>query len=110
MFQGNTAVGEQQLYLLDLAAGTEARPLEGTQGGWTPFFSPDGGSIGFIDEKLTLRRLSLDAEVATDTVSSASVEFGLTTSPVARLIAPGTPRTVHPGCSDTLRPDCTGRL
>ena len=55
VFQGDTAAGERQLYLLDLATGTEARPLDGTQGGRVPFFSPDGDSIGFIDSNLTLR-------------------------------------------------------
>ena len=50
-------------------AGPEIEPLEGTEGGTTAFFSPDGGSVGFFVER-ELKRLSLD----TGEVRTVSVE------------------------------------
>ncbi len=39
--------GAQQLYVRDIGA-LEAKPLAGTEGGFAPFFSPDGQWIGFF--------------------------------------------------------------
>ena len=47
----------RQLYLRQLGE-LKATPLRGTDGGWAPFFSPDGQSVGFRDFR-TLKRVSV---------------------------------------------------
>jgi hypothetical protein len=57
-FVGGT-LGKSQIFVQDLA-GFESRPLPGTTGGHTPFFSPDGEWLGFFTSsqlmKISLRR------------------------------------------------------
>jgi eukaryotic-like serine/threonine-protein kinase len=60
--------GTQLVYVADLGASSqlyvrpldqlEARPLPGTQGAYGPFFSPDGGWVGFFAEN-KLKKVSL---------------------------------------------------
>ncbi len=50
--------GKTQLYLRELEAA-EARVLPGTEGAEGPFFSPDGGALGFWSEETSLKRVSL---------------------------------------------------
>jgi len=40
--------GKRQLYLRQMNR-LEATPIPGTEGGYSPFFSPDGQSVGFFD-------------------------------------------------------------
>ena len=61
--------GTRRLYLRPLDQ-LEARPIPGTEGGWAPFFSPDGQWVGFFDDfrqaKGKLKKWSLrDQEVVT---------------------------------------------
>jgi serine/threonine protein kinase/Tol biopolymer transport system component len=49
--------GNSQIFVQDLA-GFEARPLPGTEGGNTPFFSPDGEWLGFFTSN-QLKKISL---------------------------------------------------
>ena len=46
-FVGRSAAG-QLLYVQDLDQAGTARPVGGTEGATTPFFSPDGDSLGFL--------------------------------------------------------------
>ncbi len=49
-----------------------AAPIEGTEGGWFPFFSPDGAWIGFAVGR-SLKRVSLadgDAETIAPDIES----------------------------------------
>ena len=52
------ANGKQQLWVRPLDA-LQATPLPGTEGGYFPFWSPDGGSLGFFSDR-QLKRVSLD--------------------------------------------------
>ena len=54
--------GSSQLWLrrFDQLAST---PIAGTEGGYSPFFSPDGRKVGFIKSGNTLRVASLDPEL-----------------------------------------------
>ena len=89
VFQAETDV-EGQLYLLDLQRGTEARPLPGTSGGRVPFFSPDGGSIAFVDDSLTLRRLDLDSGVSSSICQVPILLSGGTWSPEGTIVIAST--------------------
>lgn len=40
----------QRIYLRDLESG-EIRPLSGTDNGWMPFWSPDGGSVAYFADR-----------------------------------------------------------
>jgi serine/threonine-protein kinase len=54
-----TEDGSHRLFLRDLGK-TDPEPIPGTENGLDPFFSPDGGSIGFIDqERYSLMRTTL---------------------------------------------------
>jgi serine/threonine protein kinase len=50
--------GKSQLYLRALDQ-FDARPIPGTEGAYSPFFSPDGRSLGFFAES-KLKRVSLE--------------------------------------------------
>ena len=52
------ASGKQQLWIRPLDA-LQATPVPGTEGGYFPFWSPDGGSLGFFSDR-QLKRVSLD--------------------------------------------------
>ena len=56
------ADGASRLWLRSLAS-TTAQPLPGTEGGFAPFWSPDGRSIGFFAEG-SLKRLELSGKQA----------------------------------------------
>ncbi len=47
-----TSTGVRRLYLQDLETRAGAEPIPGTDGAAAPFFSPDGGSLGFIAANL----------------------------------------------------------
>jgi serine/threonine-protein kinase len=51
--------GSSQLWLRRLDQLTSS-PIAGTEGGYSPFFSPDGRHVGFIKNGATLRIASLD--------------------------------------------------
>ena len=65
-----------QLYLRDLGR-FQAAPIPGTEGGTTPFFSPDGRWVGFVADGTELRKVLVD-------------EGGGTSLTIARLPDPGT--------------------
>ena len=52
------ANGKQQLWVRPLDA-LQATPVPGTEGGYFPFWSPDGSSLGFFSDR-QLKRVSLD--------------------------------------------------
>ena len=52
------ASGKQQLWVRPLDA-LQATPVPGTEYGYFPFWSPDGGSLGFFSDR-QLKRVSLD--------------------------------------------------
>ena len=56
-----TQDGVRRLYLRELAA-RKARVMEGTEGAASPFFSPDGRSIGFLTEGL-IKKVSIEGGV-----------------------------------------------
>ncbi len=64
--------GRTQLLLRDLSAA-EPRLLPGTEGAHTPFFSPDGGSVGFFVGN-ELRRLPLGGGPSLSLAGTASVQ------------------------------------
>ncbi|MGD9253618.1 MAG: hypothetical protein PVG92_06765, partial [Holophagae bacterium] len=56
---------ESQLYLRSFD-DSQVRPLEGTEGGNTPFFSPDGQWIGFTGDGRRLQKISIETgQIAT---------------------------------------------
>ena len=67
--------GIRQIYLRALDS-LEAKPLVGTEGANTPFFSPDGQSLGFIASGY-LKRISVSGG-ATQTLGNAPVPGGAT--------------------------------
>ena len=69
--------GRSQLYLRELS-GFETRPIPGTEGATTPFFSPDGQWIGFWRaEDRILRKVSLSG--------GSPIEIAPTESPIVAL-------------------------
>jgi Tol biopolymer transport system component len=46
-FGAREGSGPMQIWVLELASG-EARPIAGTEGGYRPFWSPDGQRVGFF--------------------------------------------------------------
>lgn len=63
-----------QLYLRELDS-FQSTPIAGTEGGHTPFFSPDGSSIGFFTNE-SLKRVSLDGGVLTTLAAVQSTSSG----------------------------------
>ena len=58
IYRGDSGTG-RQLYLRRLDE-LESAPLRGADGGGSPFFSPDGESVGFVDRGFTrLQRVSI---------------------------------------------------
>ena len=53
------ANGKQQIWVRPLD-GLQSTPVPGTEGGYFPFWSPDGGSLGFFSNR-QLKRVSLDS-------------------------------------------------
>ena len=79
---------EYQLYLRSISS-FEATPIPGTEGGYNPFFSPDGQSVGFAS-KGKLKKVSLSGGVPL-TLCSASALRGATWAPDDTIIfAPST--------------------
>jgi len=69
--------GSGQLWLrrLDQLAST---PIAGTEGGYSPFFSPDGRQVGFITNGTTVKIASLDGTptvTLTDTANTTSADW-----------------------------------
>jgi serine/threonine-protein kinase len=54
VFVGHTDPDTTQLYLRRLDS-FESSPIPGTEGAWSPFFSPDGTQLGFVDEGQLVR-------------------------------------------------------
>jgi Tol biopolymer transport system component len=70
-----TAVGERQLFLRRLDR-FEVTPVRGTEGATTSFFSPDGGSLGFMTSAGELRTVSLADGLVTTAARAASILYG----------------------------------
>jgi len=69
--------GTSQLWLrrLDQLSST---PITGTEGGYAPFFSPDGKKVGFLTKGSTLKIASLDGTptvMLTDTANTVSADW-----------------------------------
>ena len=86
-----------QLYLRHLGQ-FEASPIPGTEGGTTPFFSPDGRWVGFVADGTELRKVLVE-------------EGGGASLPIGRLLDPG--RVSHAnfvwGADDTITAGWVGR-
>jgi eukaryotic-like serine/threonine-protein kinase len=70
--------GSSQLWLRRLDQLT-ATPIAGTEGAYSPFFSPDGRQVGFIKGGSTVRIASLDGAptvTLTDTANTVSGDWG----------------------------------
>jgi Tol biopolymer transport system component len=70
--------GRRQIWLRDLDV-VSARPLEGTDGGSSPFWSPDSRSLGFFADR-KLKRLAISGgapQAITDAVSGGNACWGL---------------------------------
>jgi len=69
--------GSSHLWLRRLDQLTSA-PIAGTEGGYSPFFSPDGRKVGFIRNGSTLRVASLDGTPTVtlmDTANTTSADW-----------------------------------
>ena len=53
--------GARTLIYLRMLDRAEAEPVPGTEGGSSPFFSPDGQSLGFVIDQTKLQKVSLTA-------------------------------------------------
>jgi len=99
-----TGEGGSRLWLRSLAA-TSAQPLQGTQGGYGPFWSPDSRSLGFFTGPV-LKRYDLDgggSRVLASDLAGTGANSGTwgadgtivlatgTTSPLRRVSAGGGP-------------------
>jgi Tol biopolymer transport system component len=58
-FVGVDASGKQQVWVRPLDQ-LNATPVPGTEGGYFPFWSPDGGSLGFFSDR-QLKRVTLES-------------------------------------------------
>jgi serine/threonine-protein kinase len=70
--------GETRLWLRELDQ-LHATPISGTEGGASPFFSPDGRQLGFIKSGRTVRILSLEGGpplTLTDSANSTAGDWG----------------------------------
>ncbi len=65
-------VADDQLYLRDLSA-LVARPIPGTDGAYSPFFSPDGETVAYFTDN-NLKKVSLRGG-ASETVATVSNAF-----------------------------------
>jgi hypothetical protein len=74
-----------RLYVRDLEGSFETRALRGTEGATSPFFSPDGGWIGFAADNQLLR-VSLDGEQVTP-IAEANQPYGVDWSDEDRIVA-----------------------
>ncbi len=69
--------GRRQIWLRDLDV-VSARPLEGTEGGASPFWSPDSRSLGFFADR-KLKRLAISGgapQAITDAVNGGNACWG----------------------------------
>ena len=70
--------GATRLWIKE-AGQIQPTPLAGTEGGLSPFFSPDGHQVGFIKDGRTVRVLPLDGGSAltlTDSANSTAGDWG----------------------------------
>ena len=68
--------GAQQIYVRAMDS-TEARPIPGTEGGVSPFFSPDGQWLGFFADG-KLKKIPLNGGVAQALADTAPAPSGAT--------------------------------
>ncbi len=97
VFSGVDAAGKVQLWVRPLDAYSAA-PLNGTEGGILPFWSPDGRSVGFFADK-KLKRIDASGGTAlvlcdADGVGGAwspggDIVFALPSGPILRLPSTG---------------------
>jgi len=64
VYRGVRADGAECLFQRPLDA-LEARPIEGSEGGWMPFFSPDGERVGYYSQGY-LKTISLSSGMGTN--------------------------------------------
>jgi len=79
---------KSQIFVQNLA-GFEARPLPGTEGGNTPFFSPDGEWLGFFTSN-QLKKISLRGGEPLALCSTSPVTRGASWGDDGRIIFAGT--------------------
>lgn len=106
VFSGRTEDDETALWIRSLTVD-DARRLPGTEGGISPFWSPDGASIGFFADR-RLKRLDVDrpglptilAEVRTQRGGAwgpdNTIVFSPFSGPLRRISAIGGPVTALP--------------
>jgi sugar lactone lactonase YvrE len=80
-------VADDQLYLRDLSA-LVARPIPGTDGAYSPFFSPDGETVAYFTDN-NLKKVSLrgGASETVATVSNANQGIWTTAGDIVFTIA-----------------------
>jgi serine/threonine-protein kinase len=83
VYVANHAGGSTQLYLRKIDR-FEATPIPGTDGAESPFFSPDGQSVGFFAER-KLKRVSLSGG-APLTICNAAFDYGASWGPDGTII------------------------
>jgi serine/threonine-protein kinase len=81
VYVGGNGTG-QQLWVRDISA-LEPRPLVGTEGAYAPFFSPDGGSLGYfvdVGGRASIRAIPVaggtSVTVLADSVSGWGADWG----------------------------------
>jgi serine/threonine-protein kinase len=89
-------VGPSQLYLRDLDR-LDARPLSGTEGATTPFFSPDARWLGFHANG-SLKKISLTGGTAS-TIAQVPVLFGAVWSRQGTVVHSGVAQVPEAGGS-----------
>ncbi len=77
VFPGLTEEGSPVLFRRDLAT-LESEPLRGTEGARLPFFSPDGGEVGFFGGT-GLRRMPIEGGLAVTVIDAADQHLPLWT-------------------------------
>jgi Tol biopolymer transport system component len=84
VFAARDGDGGDPLWLQDLASGV-ARPLRGTEGGFQPFWAPDGRSLGFFAAGM-MQRIGLE-DGAVVSLTAAGNRPGATWNPDGVIVA-----------------------
>ena len=98
--------GKRQLYLRQMDR-LEATPIPGTEGGLSPFFSPDGQSVGFV-VGYNLKNVSVSGGAPQTLANVPPVTRGASWGPDDTIIFTADPNSGHSrilAVGDTLPPD-----